>query len=73
MFFISPENLFSFSRYLKLRPEFLVIYKKGLSRKISLISKFMTSKPGKQIITIHKLTNISRSKRKQAMEFGQIY
>ena len=32
----------------------------------------MTSKPEKQIITIHVLPNISRSKGSQAMKFGQL-
>ena len=32
----------------------------------------MTSKTGQQTITIHMLTNISRSKGNQAMEFGQL-
>ena len=36
--------------------------KPDLSRKIKLISKFMTSQPGKQIIAIHILPNISRRK-----------
>ena len=32
----------------------------------------MTSQTGKQIITIHILPNISRSKANQAMNFGQL-
>ena len=32
----------------------------------------MTSQTGPQIITVHILPNISRSKDKQAMEFGQL-
>ena len=32
----------------------------------------MTSQTGPQIITVHILSNISRSKDKQAMEFGQL-
>ena len=36
--------------------------KKGFIRKIRLISKSMTSQPGKQTISIHILPNISRSK-----------
>ena len=43
------------------------MYKNGLIRKISLVSKFMTSQPG-----IHILTNISRSKGNQEMKFGQL-
>ena len=47
------------------------MWKNGLIRKISSISEFMTSQPGKQTITIHILPNISRSKSKKAMKFGQ--
>ena len=32
----------------------------------------MTSQPGKQIIAIHILSNISRSKGNQTMTFGQL-
>ena len=32
----------------------------------------MTPQPGQQIITIHTLSNISRSKDKQTMKFGQL-
>ena len=35
-----------------------------------LISKFMTSQPEKQTITIYILTNISRNKDNQTMKFG---
>ena len=41
--------------------------KKGFVKKIRLISKFMTSQPGKQTITIHILTSILRSKGNQTM------
>ena len=44
--------------------------KKDLIRKISLISKFMTSQPG--FITIAILPNISQSKGKQKTKFGQL-
>ena len=43
--------------------DILVMKRKELKiRKIWLISKFMTSQPGKQTITIHILPNTSRSK-----------
>ena len=32
----------------------------------------MTSQPGQQTITVHKLPNISRSKDNQTMKFGQL-
>ena len=41
-------------------------------RKITLVSKIVTSQPGKQTITIYALPNISRSKGNQAMKFGQL-
>ena len=44
--------------------------KNDLIRKISLISKFMTSQPGFQTIAI--LANISQSKGKQKTKFGQL-
>ena len=40
--------------------------KKGLIRKVQLISKFSTSQAG-QIITIHTLSSISRNKGNQTM------
>ena len=40
--------------------------------KNSLISKFMTSQSGYQTISIHILSDISRSKGNQTMEFGQL-
>ena len=40
--------------------------------KLWSISKFMTSQTGQQIITIHILPNVSRSKGNQEMKLGQI-
>ena len=48
------------------------MYKNGLDRKIKLISKFMTSQPGKQTIAIHIMSNISRIKDNQTMKFDQL-
>ena len=47
--------------------------RRRLDKKLRLISKFMTSKTGQQII-IRYLTwsNISRSKGNRAMKFGQL-
>ena len=45
MCFILPQKLFSFSRYLSICPEFTVIPKNNLIRKLRLISKFMMSQP----------------------------
>ena len=41
--------------------------KNNVIRKISLISKFMTSQPGKQTTAIHLLLNISRNKGNQTI------
>ena len=43
-----------------------------LIRKLRLISKFMTSQAGKQIIEMHIFPNISRSKSNQAIESFQL-
>ena len=43
-----------------------------MARKIGLTSKFMTSQPGLQTIAIQILPNISQSKGKQTMIFGQL-
>ena len=72
MLFMSPQKLFSFSRYLGLCLDFLVMHQNGLIKEIRLISNFMTSQPGYQTIVIHILPNISRSKGNQKMKFGQL-
>ena len=41
-------------------------------KKIKLISKFLTSEPGQQTITMYILPNISRSKGKHTLKFGQL-
>ena len=71
MLFISPQKLFSFSRYLSFCLDFLVMQQNGLIRKIRFVSNFMTSQLGWQTIVIHIKTNISRSKGNQTMKFGQ--
>ena len=71
MRFISPQKHFSFSRYLSFCLDILVMYQNGLTKKIRLISNFMTSQPGSQIVVIHILPNISRSKGNQTMKSGQ--
>ena len=44
----------------------------ALIKKVRLISKFMTSQPGKQIIAIHVLPYISRSKDNQTAKFAHL-
>ena len=46
--------------------------KNSLIKKLWLISRFMTLKTRKKIITIHVLPSISRSKGKQAIKFGHL-
>ena len=72
MLVISPKKLFSFWRYLSFCLDFLIMYQNGLIKKIRLISKFMTSQPGKQTITTHILPNISRRRGNGTMKFGQL-
>ena len=45
---------------------------KDLIRKIRLVSKFVTSQPGKQTIVIRILPNALRGKGNQTMKFGQL-
>ena len=61
-----------FLRYLHFRPDFLVMQKSDLIRKLWLISIFLTSQTTQQISTIHVLSNTSISKSNQAMKFGQL-
>ena len=48
------------------------MHKNGLTRKIKIISQFITSRSWKQTIAIHILPNISQSKDNQTMKFGQL-
>ena len=68
----SPQQLFSFSRYVSFYLDFLVMYRNGLIKKIRLTSNFLTSQPGYQTIVIHILPNMSRSKKNQTLKFGQL-
>ena len=45
---------------------------RSLIRKLPLISKFMGSSAGKQIVKTHILPNISRSKANQTKKFTQL-
>ena len=59
-------------RYLHFCPDFMVMLKNGLIRKLWLISKLMLSQKGQQIIAIQILPNISSSKGNQAIKLGQL-
>ena len=48
------------------------MYKNGLIRKLWLISKFLTSQTGQQIITIRTLPKVSRRKGNQKTKFDQL-
>ena len=72
MVFIAPGKLFTFLRYLSFCPDFCGHVGKWLGKqgkKLRLISKFMARSTEKQIITIHVLPNIPRSKGNQTMKF----
>ena len=43
-----------------------------MNRTKRFFSKFVTSQPGKQVIAIHILLNISKSKGNQTIKFGQL-
>ena len=70
-FYLILKALFALKIF-KLLSGLIQINKNSLIRKIRLISKFVTSQPGQQMITIHALLNISRSKDNQTMKFGQV-
>ena len=61
---------FLFSRYLNFCLVFWSCRK--TTRQERKCSKLMKSRPGYQTIEIHILTNISRSRSNQTMEFGQL-
>ena len=51
-------------------PDFLVMSKNNLMRKLWLILKFMTSQTGQQTTAVYMLHKILRSKGNEAMKFG---
>ena len=61
-----------FIRYLNFCIDFLARLENGWIRKLRLVSRFMTSHTGQQIITIHILPTISGSKSNQAMKCGML-
>ena len=72
MVLISSRKHFLFSRFLSF---FFIIWfwgKIGLIREITLISKLIAPQSGSQIITIHKMPNMSRGSGNQTMKFGQL-
>ena len=70
-FYFIVKAPFYLKSYLNFCLDILVMQENSLFRKVRLISKFMTSRSGKQTITIHILPNISRGKYIQ-MKFGQL-
>ena len=69
LFLFQLKSSSRFNKYLNFRPNFLVMQKNGLIRKLWLISKFM-SQTGQQTITTYILRNISRNEGSQTMKFG---
>ena len=72
----SPLKFMKNAFYFTLKALFVVMMFKPIfwsCRKLRLTSKFITSKSGKETITIHVLHNISRSKSNQTIKFGQLF
>ena len=72
MLFISPQKLFSFSRYLNFCLDFLVMQENSSIRKIRSITNLLMTQHGLQTIVMHIFPNISRSKGNQTMKFAQL-
>ena len=70
--FKNDENAFYFVLKALFVKTFWSCGKNDLIRKISLTSKFMTSQPGLQTISIGISDNISQSKGNQTMQFVQL-
>ena len=76
--YISGTYISKNKRYYDAKPSLfvlkasLIIYESGLIRNLRLISKFLTSYTGQQVITLSILLNISRSKVNQKMKLGQL-
>ena len=67
------QNIYTFTYQKHYFINFCCLFLKSLKAvSVSLISKFMTSQPGKQTVAIHILPNISRSKANQTMKFGHL-
>ena len=65
-------KLFSFLRVKRFCPKYFGHVGKQLDRKAKVNLKFMLSSAGKQIISIHILPNISRSKGIETMKYGYL-
>ena len=72
MLFISPQKLFSLSRYLSFCLDFLVMEQSNLIKKKDKINLKFHDVTAWLTILIHILPNISRSKGNQTMKFGQL-
>ena len=72
MLFISCWKIFSFLRHLRFCPNFFVMQKHVLIRNLVSFKIYDVTQTGQQIITIHKLPNISRSKGNQTMKVCQL-
>ena len=71
--YFTLKKLFSFSKYLSVCLDFLVMQKNGLIRKTWLISNSITSQLGSQTIAMHILINISRTKGNQAIKLKKYF
>ena len=71
----SSLNMMKGASYFMLKALFILKYLHSFLTilvMLGLISKFMTSQTGQQILTIHILPNITRCKSNQTMKFGQL-
>ena len=51
---------------------FFIMWESGLMRKLRIIPNFIWSHTGRQVLAIHVLPNISRSKVNQTMKLGRL-
>ena len=71
-FYFMLKVLFALEIFTFLSWIFGYIEKRHLIRKLRLIPKLRTSQTGQQIVTIHMLSNILRSKGNRTLRFGQL-
>ena len=72
MLFISSKNLFSFLRYLNFSPDFFDHVEKQLDKKAKINFKMSDVTNWITNITIHILSDFSKSNGNQIIRFGQL-
>ena len=72
-YYFTSKSIFSLFSFVESLPLiFWIMEENGLIKKLRLIPKYLASSTGKEIIPIHILFNITRSKDNQKMKFGQL-